>query len=72
MSYCDCGADDCPRCNPGCDDRVACDRCGELFTKWTLTEDAIGRWMCEDCWDRYESATEDEIEDEAIANGKGG
>lgn len=42
---CLCGAEDCPRCYPGCDRVRECEGCGEEFRLFDLDWD----YLCEKC-----------------------
>ena len=42
---CMCGADDCPRCHPGCDRLKECERCRDEFRLVDLDRDGL----CEEC-----------------------
>jgi len=50
---CDCGADDCARCYPGCRDRVRCQRCGTESVRFQAEMDGWqtdgARWTCAEC-----------------------
>lgn len=55
-SLCMCGADDCPRCNPGCNDVIECETCGKATLAWVAI---ANNWVygtcgiyCPDCNDK--------------------
>jgi hypothetical protein len=49
MGYCMCGAYDCPRCRPGCDDPCDC-KCGHTVANHETTECEIClATLCPDC-----------------------
>ena len=49
ISSCMCGAEDCPRCNPGALDRIECD-CGHDCVQWLVEECPIcGDTQCDEC-----------------------
>jgi len=50
-----CGADDCPRCHPGCDETFECAVCGtEVYKIHAVPCDICGEyWACEHCKGTY-------------------
>ena len=45
-----CGADDCERCHPGCNDDIECAVCGNYIARHEAKTCLVcGRDVCEDC-----------------------
>ena len=50
MSACDCGADDCPKCHPGCNEIVPVDcGCGEMVSHNVTSCEWCNRDVCGEC-----------------------
>lgn len=48
---CMCGAEDCPKCYPGCNDPVECSGCGKVFAAHEILEcpKCESNFICDYC-----------------------